>query len=248
MLHYHESGSGPAVLFVHGYPLNQTIWESQKSLADAFRVILPDLPGFGKSPASVETIDGYADTIKDLLDTLNIDRASIFGHSMGGYVLLSLADRYPERLDAMGLICSQAGGDPTEVREARLRTAENVEKQGTSAVADTMAEKLTAPSGAHLKETLRSIMRSASVAGVTSALRAMAARSDRFHVFSKLTVPVLVLSGAEDILIPEDKARLMADRLKLGKWIRLENCGHMPMMEQSERFNQEIRTFLTLVS
>ena len=235
-------------MFVHGYPLNHTIWEAQKALADSFRLILPDLPGFGKSPASGATIDGYADTIRDLLDTLNIDKASMFGHSMGGYVVLSFADRYPERLDAMGLICSQAGGDPADVREARLKTAETVEKQGTSAVVDTMAEKLTAPSGVHLKETLRSIMRTAGTAGITAALRAMAARTDRFHVFSKLIVPVLILSGTEDILIPEDKARLMADRLKLGKWTPLENCGHMPMMEQPERFNQEIRTFLALVS
>jgi pimeloyl-ACP methyl ester carboxylesterase len=111
-----------------------------------------------------------------------------------------------------------------------------------------MVEKLTSPVHDHLKAGLRSIMETATKEGVVTALRAMASRTDRFHVFSQLKIPVLILSGKQDALIPEDKARLMAERLKMGKWISLDDCGHMPMMEQPDQFNAEIRTFLTLVS
>lgn len=248
-LHHTDKGSGPPVILIHGYPLNRTIWNAQLALADRFRILIPDLPGFGDTPPVANlSLDDYADLLVRWMDELGIERSAFVGHSMGGYVLLSLADRYGDRMEAMTLVCSQAGGDASDVRELRLKTAERVRREGTSVVIDAMIDKLLAGSNAHLKSDLRSIMETATPEGVDTALRAMAARSDRFHVFSKFTLPVLIVSGRQDTLIGEEKASLMADRLKMGRWVVINDCGHMPMLEQPERLNAELRAFLSLVS
>src|SRR5215475_5055872 len=113
-LHYSEQGQGLPVVLLHGYPLSSAIWQTQQNgLSDHYRVITPDLRGHGQSPApdGVYEMETMARDVLSLLDSLQVEKAAIMGHSMGGYVTFALWRLAPERFAAFGLICSQAQPD-----------------------------------------------------------------------------------------------------------------------------------------
>lgn len=114
---YEVHGAGKPVILLHGFAETGAVWFHQTNyLKNKFKIIVPDLPGYGKSPElNIETpetkIDDYADCIHALLNEENIKFCTILGHSMGGYITLSLASRYPELLNAFGFVNSTAFAD-----------------------------------------------------------------------------------------------------------------------------------------
>ncbi|MBL7995264.1 alpha/beta hydrolase [bacterium] len=249
----HEIGSGLPVVFIHGYPLHHRTWENQFSLSDSFRILAPDMPGFGQSGIENElSMEGYSDRIADLLDEKKIDKAVVMGHSMGGYISLAFAARHENRLLGLGLICSQAGADTEEAKAGRLKNAERVEKEGFDFIITTMSEKLLSPSrntnDSALLIKLKLIMKEASPKGVTTALKAMAGRKDQLGALRNLSVPVFIAAGTDDVLIPVEKSVRMAEAAKLSTFELFEGCGHMPMMEKPQEFNLAMRNFLKKIS
>src|SRR5260370_36451285 len=125
-LHFSEHGQGTPVVFLHGYPLSSAIWHTQQQgLSDHYRVITPDLRGHGQSPApdGVYEMDTLAADVLALLDSLNIPKAVIMGHSMGGYVTFALWRMAAQRFQSLGLICSPARPDSEAARNNRYKTA-----------------------------------------------------------------------------------------------------------------------------
>lgn len=245
-----DIGSGLPVVLIHGYPLNHRSWEGQFTLSDAYRIIMPDLPGFGKSEAIRSlTMEDYADLIASMLDDKKLDKAVVMGHSMGGYIALAFAERHRNRLSALGLICSQAGADSEEGKAGRLKNAERVEREGFDFVVETMLEKLLSPASVknkpELLTKLRALMNEASSQGILTALKAMTARRDHFDTLRSLTVPVFIAAGKSDVLIPMEKSMQMAEAAKHASWESFAECGHMVMMEDAASLNQAIRNFLT---
>jgi len=147
-LHFSGAGRGTPVVLLHGFPLNSTIWTQQRQeMAAHCRIITPDLRGHGHSPfpAGVYDMDSLARDVLALLDSLDIARAVILGHSLGGYVTLAAWRLAPERFLGLGLIDSHAAADTDEGRSARLQLAEKVAAKGSQVVADAMLPKLFAP-------------------------------------------------------------------------------------------------------
>ena len=147
-LHFSEVGQGMPVVLLHGFPLCSAIWrEQQARLSDHYRVITPDLRGHGESsaPAGIYEMEAMARDVLALLDSLDIEKAVILGHSMGGYVALAAWKLAPERFLALGLIDSQAAEDSEEARKGRLRMAEKVIAEGNQALATVMLSKLFSP-------------------------------------------------------------------------------------------------------
>ncbi|KAB2878045.1 alpha/beta hydrolase [bacterium] len=248
-----EIGSGLPVVLIHGYPLNHRTWENQFSLSDSFRILAPDLPGFGQSGfENALSMEGYSDHIAELLDEKKIEKAVVMGHSMGGYISLAFAARHENRVMGLGLICSQAGADTEEARAGRLKNAERVEKEGFDFIIATMSEKLLSPyrntNDSALQNKLKLIMKEASAQGVTTALKAMAARKDQFETLRNLSVPVFITAGTDDVLIAVEKSVQMAEASKLSTFEVFEGCGHMPMMEKPQEFNLALRKFLKKIS
>ncbi len=244
-----DEGQGLPLLFIHGYPLNHTIWHNQFSLAKRFRVIAADLPGFGKSSLNnMMSMYDYADLMAVLLVERKIDRAILIGHSMGGYISLAFAERHPERLSGLGLVCSQAAADTPEVKEGRIKNAERVGKEGTEFIIEAMIEKLLAPANKkarpELVAQLRMIMKDSSSEGVISALKAMAGRPDQFETLRKLDVPVFVAAGSDDVLIASEKSVRMAEVCRRPTYQSFAQCGHMAMMEDPSAFNASLTSFL----
>src|SRR5688500_17256189 len=121
-LHYSEQGTGMPVVLLHGYPLNSSIWHTQvQGLSNEFRMITPDVRGHGQSPVpeGPYEMELMAHDVLDLLDTLNVKRAVIMGHSMGGYVTLAMWRIAAARFMGIGLIGSQPGADSEEGRQNR---------------------------------------------------------------------------------------------------------------------------------
>ena len=146
-LAYIDTGAGPVVVLLHGFPLSKEMWRHQlEALAGGHRVIAPDLPGHGESPApeGAYEMDAMADEVVALLDRLEITRPVVLGGlSMGGYVALALVLRHPERVRGLMLIDTRAAADTPEAARMREETARSVlHSRSTAAMIETMVPRL----------------------------------------------------------------------------------------------------------
>lgn len=229
---YQRRGAGTPLMLVHGFPLDHALWNETASLLDGdFDLILPDLRGFGAS-TTVETpyfMSDMADDLASLLDHLGIEKTALAGHSMGGYVALAFAKKYPQRVSGLALVSSQAAADAPDRKEGRYKTAQDVAEKGVEVVADAMTPKLS-PSAEAQAMARESILRQGK-AGVIGALKAMAERDDSMPILSSFDFPVVLIHGDADALIPLEKAQEIKEALPDAKLVILQGAGHLPMME-----------------
>lgn len=244
-LAYTRRGKGMPLMLAHGFPLDSSLWdEIIPLLENQFDIITPDLRGFGQS-TTVETsysISDMADDLTGLLDHLGIERTALAGHSMGGYVALAFARKYPQRVNGLGLVSSQAAGDPPDRKEGRYKTAADVAEKGVSVVVEAMTPKLSAD--LRVQAFVRGVMEQQSKAGVIGALKAMAEREDSMSILSAFTFPIMLIHGDADALIPIDRAREIKAAVSSAQFVELQGAGHMPMME----FAKETAEGLTLLA
>jgi len=232
-LAYEEHGAGTPLVLVHGFPLDRTIWRPLVPLLESkFRMVMPDLRGFGLSPVTegVYSMRLLAEDLRALLDRLNIERAILAGHSMGGYASLAFAQAYPQRLAGLALIASQAAADSPETRASREKTIEEVKRRGLKPLADKMSAKLTCQP--ELVQPLREVIMRCHKQGVIGALKGMAERPNAQEWLSTITVPSVVIAGSEDAIIPPDRPRLMTQLLGRAWLVEVDKAAHLPMMEQ----------------
>lgn len=249
-LHVTDQGSGPTILWVHGFPLAAEIFRDQLIITGV-RHLVPDLPGFGLSrdAAPPETIEGFAKLMLSLLDERGIDRAILAGVSMGGYVCLAAAALAPERLAGLILIDTRETADTAEARQGRFDTIDKVRENGsTQFVVDAMLPKMVTPNAtAALRGRVREIMESASPHGVIAASRAMAERRDSTALLPGLKLPALVIVGEDDPITTPADAKRMAAALPDATLLILPGASHLSNMEQPDAFNEAVSQFVTKV-
>lgn len=250
-LHYEEAGSGQPLVLIHGFPLSGAIWKFQlQGLSSDYRVITPDLRGFGKSsvPEGDYSMDLFADDVVSLLDHLGIDRAVFCGMSMGGYVVMNLARRYPERVKGICLMVTRGGADDEAGKMRRTVLACEVLKTGATAAAGVFSSILFAPETANsqpeLLEEVRQIMMAADPAGLAGGLLAMRDRDDFSGRLGEFGCPALVVGALDDMAIPPDESRLLSEGLKGSTLCMIEGAGHMVMLEKPAEVNLALRQFL----
>lgn len=244
-------GSGPAVLLLHGYPLDRTIWRHQVANLAGFRRIAPDLRGFGRSqaPDLGYSMATYADDLVALLDQLGVDQAVVCGLSMGGYVAFELLRRARHRVRALVLMDTRAEADSAEVRRAREASAQLVREGGARAVADQMINRVlgrgTLASAPQTVERVREMMASSPVPGMVGAQLAMRDRADATALLPQLAgLPTLVVVGEEDVVTPPDVARAMADAIPQARLEVIRGSGHLPPVEQPLATTRVLAEFL----
>jgi pimeloyl-ACP methyl ester carboxylesterase len=252
---YDEVGDGSAgtLVLLHGFPHSRALWAEQlaalPALAPGWRVIAPDLRGFGESDVvGPWHVDDWADDVVALLDRLGVERAVIGGLSMGGYVALALWRRHAQRVRALVLADTRAGDDAPAVRERRRELVALARAQGADAVAES---QLPGALGATSRETrpevvarLRALMAAAPVEGIVGALEAMMVRPDSTPWLAEITVPTLVIVGAEDVLTRPSEARAMCDAIAGARLVMIERAGHVSCVEQPEAFGAAVAGFL----
>jgi 3-oxoadipate enol-lactonase len=251
-LAYDLIGQGLPLLFIHGYPLNRKIWQPQLSdLSDITRLISIDLRGHGESfpfepPYSMELL---AEDCMWILEMLKVKTPIIVcGLSMGGYIAFALYRKYPEIFKALILTSTRAGSDSPEGKVNRDRAVQNVRDHGVAMIVESMLPKLVSPttlsSKPGLVKSIKEIMLETSVQGVVGASLGMRDRLDSTELLSQITCPTLIIQGADDQLIPVQESQVMEKYIPSSHLLIIPGAGHLPNMEQPDRYNQAIRHFI----
>jgi 3-oxoadipate enol-lactonase len=248
---YTDLGTGDPVVLIHGYPFNRTMWSGQvAALSDSYRVVAPDLRGFGESDSSEgpATMNQMAQDVARLLDHLEIQQAVIGGLSMGGYVALAFYKQFASRVRALVLADTRAQADTEEAKQTRAQQAEKALAEGMAGIADAMLPKLLTPDTVSKRpevvKRVRDMMLKTKPEGAASALLGMANRDDQTQLLSGISAPTLILVGAEDALTPAADSEKMHQAIAGSRLLVLENAGHVSNLERTEQFNEALMDFL----
>jgi pimeloyl-ACP methyl ester carboxylesterase len=252
-LGYDDIGSGPPVVFLHAFPLNRSMWSPQTSaLAAECRCLTIDARGFGESTAAPPfTVDRYADDVLAVLDAAGIERATVVGISMGGYVAFALWRRAPARVRALVLADTRADADTPDTRQRRRELIALARSDGAAAVAERqlvgLLGKTTRERRPDIVDSVRAIATSASAEGIIGALDALLGRADSRSTLATISVPTLLVVGDEDVLTPPKEARAMHELIGSAARSRLEilaQAGHLSSVERPGAFNAVLSEFL----
>ncbi|HUQ32254.1 MAG TPA: alpha/beta fold hydrolase [Pyrinomonadaceae bacterium] len=251
-LAYDDRGSGPAVVLLHGYPFDRTMWREQAEALNAkYRVIAPDLRGLGVTTVKGDepaTMDEMARDVIALLDELRIGRVTLCGLSMGGYVALAFYRRFPLRVRALILADTRAQADTEEARRNRAEQAEKILREGMESIADDFLKKaLARETLAEKPETVarvREMILKTTPQGAANALRGMAARPDQTAFLEQVLSPTLILVGSEDTLTPPPDAELMHREIRGSRLEIIEGASHLSNLERPVEFNRALLDFI----
>lgn len=255
-INYKDTGHGDPVVLIHGHPFDHTMWYPQVvALSDNYRVITPDLRGYGKStlPASGKTrFEDYATDMLLLLDHLGVGSFHLAGLSQGGQIIMEMFRQAPGRIKSLIFADTFASLDTPEVKQGRYDAANRLEREGMDAYADEVIYKMLKPehvtSMPKVAEHVIKMMKSTSPLGAATALRARAERIDYLSVvFPTIGIPALAIVGRQDEFTPVPKAEEMQRNLKNCKLVVIEDAGHMPNLEHPDEFNKVVLDFLASV-
>jgi 3-oxoadipate enol-lactonase len=256
-LAYVERGAGVPVVLLHGFPLDHTMWSAQiETLSRTYRLIAPDLRGFGQSPlGDVDlqhgiTMEQYADEVSELLDALKIrEPIVLIGFSMGGYIAWQFIRKYANRLRALVQCDTKSAADTEEARAGRIKMAENVAEWGSGRVAEMMGPKLLAKETfekrPEIMEEIRRVVENTAPAAIAAAQRGMAARPDVGSLLPTISVSTLILVGAADAISPPAEMRKIADAIPAATYVEIPSSGHMTTMENLQAVNEAFSEFLS---
>jgi len=247
-IEYDDIGNGVPLLLIHGFLLDRTLWRPQiAGLSQIYRIIAPDLRGFGESSdtdGEAVTMEQYAADLKSLLDSVNLKQTVIGGISMGGYIALAFYAQYADRVKGLILANTRAAPDSEEGRQARLANAQKVDDVGPSFLVESVAPKmLKSPADPEIEIAVRSMMMRQCAAGIKSALRGMAMRPDRTALLRLTTIPVLIVSGSQDSFISPNYSEAMHALNPKSRVVIIPDAGHLSNLDQAEAFNRVIREF-----
>lgn len=251
-LYYTDQGNGPAVIFIHGFPLTSALWQPQVDafVAAGYRVIVPDLRGFGQTPVGQQACGSMATYVQDLealVQHLQLSTAAWVGLSMGGYILLELLAKEQAPATAGVLCFTRAGAESPEGRDKRDALIQRLHAEGPEAVQQSFAELLLSPAHKNQpswQQRLQQVMGQPTTVGMQQALEAMRDRQDSSSWLADIHCPCLVVCGAEDQIMPRQAARDLAAGLPQGRCQELAGVGHLGNLEASDAFNQALLSFL----
>jgi 3-oxoadipate enol-lactonase len=248
---YEKEGTGPAVLFLHAFPLSMVMWDAQMAAFERTHTVVRfDDRGFGGSARGTGplTMERVADDAAALLDHLGISTAVVVGCSMGGYAALAFVRRHLIRLSGLVLVDTRSGADTEEARKNRALLAARVLAEGPAAVAEAFLPKLVGETSRKqrpaLVESVREIILGNSPGGIADALMGLAARADSGPTLKQIQVPTLVLCGAEDVLTPPSDSEALARGIASSRLEIIPRAGHLANLENPEEFNAVLKDFL----
>ncbi|HRQ30438.1 MAG TPA: alpha/beta fold hydrolase [Saprospiraceae bacterium] len=240
------------ILFIHGFPLNKSMWIQQLEFFKRdFRVIAPDIRGHGETDEGKKpySISLFAHDLIGFMDALQLEKVILCGLSMGGYITLNVAHRYPDRFSALILTDTSCKSDTPEAREKRMQTIMDIEQNGLEKYADESLKRLFAPDSLIYKtdetEAVRKMILSTTTTSIFSSLRALATREESCSKLSGINIPTLVITGQADIITPPEIAEWMHQQIPHSRIHILEEAGHMSNMENPEGFNEQLWMFLS---
>ncbi len=251
-LHVLSEGQGSPLVFLHGFPLTHAMWDAQRrEFRETHHVLIPDLRGFGRSsrPEQIARMEEFADDVHAMLAACDVNEpVTLCGLSMGGYIAMAFARKYPEQLARLVLCDTRSQPDTPEAADNRRQLAEKVLKDGPRIVADSMLPKLFGPrtneDHPEVVDAVRNLILAGSPRGIAAAQRGMAERPDSTPSLKDIAVPTLVIVGEYDLISPPDEMRAIADAIPGARFEVIQGAGHMSPMERPEAFNAVLRAWL----
>lgn len=247
---YRIIGNGNPVVLIHGFGEDGEVWKNQASfLKDKFKLIIPDIPGSGKSGMINDmSMEGMAEIIKAIIQKEKIDLFTIIGHSMGGYIMLAFAKKYPKHLNAFGLFHSTAYADNEEKKINRMKGIEFIKEYGAFEFLKTTTPNLfsqnTKDSTPRLIDEFITSLSNFSPDALVSYYTAMIQRPERTEILKKARIPVLFIIGEYDNAVPLQDS-LQQCYLPEKSYIHiLSKSGHLGMLEEADKSNQILKSFL----
>jgi 3-oxoadipate enol-lactonase len=248
------AADAPAVVFIHGFPLNRHVWQSQvDALKTHCRVISYDLRGFGDSgtgegPFSMTL---FVEDLIGLMDALRIRQATLCGLSMGGYIALHAVESHPERFNALVLSDTQCTADTNQGQAKRLAAIKSIKDEGVACFADAQIEHLfsTVSMDRHpdTVKAVQQIITATDPSSLERALEAMRGRQESCSKLPNIKVPTLILVGEADRITPVDTAVYLHENIEHSHLTIIEQAGHLSNLENPEQFNAALKKFLTAI-
>ena len=246
-LAYESIGGGQPLVLVHAFPLDGEMWASTaRTLADRCRVIVPDMRGFGASDlgGGDASIADMADDVAALLDSLGIERATVGGLSMGGYVALAFATRHRARLERLILADTRAAADSEVARAGRADALALVAKDGVAALVERQLAALLSPAASEaVRVQVRGLGRQ-SPEGVSAGIKALRDRPDRRAELSAIRCPTLVIVGTEDRISPPAEMAEIASAIPGARLVEIAGAGHLSNLERPNEFSSAVAHFI----
>lgn len=255
-IEYDDIGSGQPIVLLHAFPLSRAMWRPQiAALQNDYRVIAPDLRGFGGSSpfdaasGATPSIEKMADDIAALLHTLELNEPVVVGGlSMGGYVALAFARKYADRLRALVLADTRAEADDDAGKAKRDEMIEFARTHSAEDVINQMMPKMLSADAQnqrpHVIEAIRRIAAAQTRDGIISAVQALRDRPNATPHLQSIKVPTLVIVGSEDALTPPQLSETLASNIAGARLEKIPAAGHISNLEQPEAFNDALRLFL----
>jgi pimeloyl-ACP methyl ester carboxylesterase len=244
------AASLPTVVFLHGFLESPAIWQAfvGDHFAD-YQVLTPALPGYGPAGAeAADSLDAAADNVRAELAAAGVGHAVLVGHSMGGYVALAFAEKYPGLVAGLCLFHSSSLPDSEDDTQRRARTRTFIEQHGVAAFAHEFLQPQLSPthreSLTNYVEELQRIASAVPKAVALASLKAIAQRPDRQAVLEKATYPVLFIAGKDDRAVPPEKTHaesLLPDYCTV---LWLAGVGHLGFMERPKDTRRAVRQLL----
>lgn len=250
VLNYTDTGNGPVLVLLHGFCESNSLWNFFSSgLSKYYRVICPDFPGYGETPFLQDeiSIEELAEHVHTLLNDLKISVCTLIGHSLGGYVSLAFAEKYPEKLNGLGLFHSTAFADSEQKKANRNKTVAFLEEHGIKKFAQSFVSPLFAPEKRIVFsediEALTKVCANSNNLAVIAVTKAMRDRLDRTHILQRLEIPILFIVGKEDSAVPFESSLAQISMPKNAVIHILDQVGHMGMIENRPQTYKAVKTF-----
>lgn len=253
-LHVCDSEQGErCIVLLHGYLESLLVWDDFVPLLyKQLRVVTLDLPGHGISVVTGEchTMEFLADTVAEGLKALGIQRCTLVGHSMGGYVALAFCERHPDMLDGLVLLSSTPNPDTEEKAENRRREIALVragKKEMLARVAP--AAGFAEENRTRMADAIEDLTEQVFVTeeeGIVALLNGMIARKDQNEMLRQTKVPVLFILGRKDNYIPVEVAEKMVVDHPEARVVWLEHSGHMGFLEEPEATARALINFIQM--
>jgi 3-oxoadipate enol-lactonase len=252
---YDDVGAGHAVLFIHGHPFNRSMWQPQvQALRWKYRAIAPDLRGYGESSVGAETavtLETMAADLVGLLDHLSVNRVCVVGLSMGGQIAMEFGRAYPDRTAAAVLAATFPQAETPEGVELRRKVADRFVNEGSAGPGSEMLTKLIGPASLKRMPSIAAnvyqMMCATNPAGAAAAIRGRALRRDYRESLKAFRFPCMIVFGADDAYTTREQAEGMHAAVANSRLEIFEGIGHMPNLEDEDRFNRCLHQFLESV-
>jgi 3-oxoadipate enol-lactonase len=244
----------PPVVFIHGFPLNKSMWELQaEMLKSNFRVISYDVRGYGESTGGdgAFTLEDLSNDLIALMDHLSLRKVVVCGQSLGGYVVLNSLQKYSDRFHAAVLCSVQCNSQSRFISDERLKMADRIGTYGLENYADEMTRQLFCRrSFVTRKEEVRAVRNmilKADPKTIYTTLNALSERRDMCSFLPEISIPVLIVSGHEDIVTPPAASEFLHFSIPGSERLLVEYSGHMANLENTHDFNQGLKRFIEAV-